>query len=376
MATVAELTRERAALERDLAFLQASFNRLEQSGASATARRDARIALAETQAELALNATNLRNAIAAEKPVDTAGAVVKQDQAGRQENANSTMPPGGNLIQTGPDGRVVPPGQPQPTNARRTTQDADAGTNASVRTITSTQSVPPPTAQPTQNRADAPTASRTPGVGAASQDSAARAGIARAGTIQGLQNVFLGSGARIVPQANSLGKYGSYTYNLSLYIMSPTDYQRTVAGARISVPGSQLLIQSGGMPGSPATPTPSDSQNQGVTGETAGTKPTSAGRNQYFPLDFYIDDFTITNLQPGKGTGSANAVTNMRFKIVEPNGISFLDNLYRACEQYVGKKQNYASQTYLMVIRFYGYDEKGNLVKADNCSLSDGWNTN
>ena len=361
MATVAELTRERASLERDLAFLQASFDRLEQSGASATARRDARIALAEAKAELALNATNLRNATAAAKPVDTAGAVVKEEQAGRQQNANPIMPPDGNLIQTGPDGRVVPPGQPQPTNARRTTQDADAGTNASVRTITSTQSVPPPTAQPTQNRADAPTASRTPGVGAASQDSAARAG-----TIQGLQNVFLGSGARIVPQANSLGKYGSYTYNLSLYIMSPTDYQRTVAGARISVPGSQLLIQSGGMPGSPATPTPSDSQNQGVTGETAGTKPTSAGRNQYFPLDFYIDDFTITNLQPGKGTGSANAVTNMRFKIVEPNGISFLDNLYSACEQYVGKKQNYASQTYLMVIRFYGYDEKGNLVKADN----------
>jgi hypothetical protein len=361
MATVAELTRERAALERDLAFLQASFNRLEQSGASATARRDARIALAETQAELALNATNLRNAIAAEKPVDTAGAVVKQDQAGRQENANSTMPPGGNLIQTGPDGRVVPPGQTQPTNARRTTQDSDAGTNAPVRDITSTQSVPPPTAQPIQNRPDAPTAGRTPGAGAAGQDSAARAG-----TVQGLQNIFLGSGARIVPQANSLGKYGSYTYNLSLYIMSPQDYQRTVAGARISVPGSQLLIQSGGMPGSPATPTPSDSQNQGVTGETTGTQPTSAGRNQYFPLDFYIDDFTITNLQPGKGTGSANAVTNMRFKIVEPNGISFLDNLYSACEQYVGKKQNYASQTYLMVIRFYGYDEKGNLVKVDN----------
>jgi hypothetical protein len=361
MATVAELTRERAALERDLAFLQASFNRLEQSGASATARRDARIALAETQAELALNATNLRNAIAAEKPVDTAGAVVKQEQAGRQENANSTMPPGGNLIQTGPDGRVVPPGQTQPTNARRTTQDSDAGTNAPVRDITSTQSVPPPTAQPIQNRPDAPTAGRTPGAGAAGQDSAARAG-----TVQGLQNIFLGSGARIVPQANSLGKYGSYTYNLSLYIMSPQDYQRTVAGARISVPGSQLLIQSGGMPGSPATPTPSDSQNQGVTGETTGTQPTSAGRNQYFPLDFYIDDFTITNLQPGKGTGSANAVTNMRFKIVEPNGISLLDNLYSACEQYVGKKQNYASQTYLMVIRFYGYDEKGNLVKVDN----------
>ena len=361
MATVAELTAERATLERDLAFLEREFAKLEQSGASRTARDNARIALAETRAELALNATNLRNATAAARPVDNSGALVREEQQGRQENANPTMPPGSNLIQTGPDGRVVPPGQAQPTNARRTTQEVDSGTNAPTRTITSTQAVPPPTAQPTQGRPDAPTASRTPGVGAARQDSAARAG-----TVQGLKTVFLGSGAKIVPQANSLGKYGSYTYNLSLYIMSKEDYQRTVSSARISVPGSQLLIQSGGMPGSPATPTPSDTQQLGVTGETVGTKPTSAGRNQYFPLDFYIDDFTITNLQPGKGTGSANAVTNMKFKIVEPNGISFLDNLYSACEQYVGKKQNYASQTYLMVVRFYGYDEKGNLVKVDN----------
>ena len=361
MATVAELTAQRATLERDLAFLEREFAKLEQSGASRTSRDDARIAIAETRAELALNTTDLRNATAAATPVDNSGALVREQQLGRQETANPTMPPGPNLIQTGSDGRVVPPDQAQPTNARTPGTTTDSGTNAPVRTTTSTQSVPPPTAQPTQNRPDAPTAGRTPGVGAAGQDSAARAG-----TVQGLKTVFLGSGARIVPQANSLGKFGSYTYNLSLYIMSKEDYQRTVSSARISVPGSQLLLQSGGMPGSPATPTPSDSQQLGVTGETVGTKPTSTGRNQYFPLDFYIDDFSITNLQPGKGTGSANAITNMKFKIIEPNGISFLDNLYSACEQYVGKKQNYASQTYLMVIRFYGYDEKGNLVKVDN----------
>jgi len=241
MATVAELTAQRATLERDLAFLEREFAKLEQSGASRTSRDDARIAIAETRAELALNTTDLRNATAAATPVDNSGALIREQQLGRQEIANPVMPPGPDLIQTGPDGRVIPPGQAQPTNASRTLQDAnaDSGTNAPVRTITSTQSVPPPTAQPTQNRPDAPTAGRTPGVGAAGQDSAARAGTvsaARAGTVQGLKTVFLGSGARIVPQANSLGKYGSYTYNLSLYIMSKEDYQRTVSSARISVP--------------------------------------------------------------------------------------------------------------------------------------------
>lgn len=299
-------------------------------------------------------------------PTNSSGALVRQEQLGRQENANPILPVASSLIQIQPNGRVIPPTSTLPTNARRPTATTDSGTNAPVRPITATQATPPPTAQPVQgsNNPDAFVPSQTPGVGAAGQDS-----VTRAGTVQGLQNVFLGSGAKITPQPNSLAKYGSYTYNLSLYIMSPDDYQRTVTSARISVPGSQLLIQSGGMPNTSATPTPSDSQNQGVTGRTPGSQTAAAGRNQYFPLDFYIDDFTITNLQPGKGTGSANAITNMRFKIVEPNGISLLDNLYNACEQYVGKKQNYAAQTYLMVIRFYGYDQNGNLVKPDNNTI-------
>jgi hypothetical protein len=306
------------------------------------------------------------NVAATSLPANNSGSLVRQDQLGRQENANPLLPVGGSLIQTQPNGRVIPPTSAVPTNARRPVAVVDSGTNAPVRPITSTQATPPPTAQPIQgsNNPDAFVASRTAGVGAAGQDS-----VTRAGTVQGLQNVFLGSRSKITPQPNSLAKYGSYTYNLSLYIMSPKDYQKTVAGARISIPGSQLLIQSGGMPGTSSTPTPSDSTNQGVTGQTPGLQTTAAGRNQYFPLDFYIDDFTITNLQPGKGTGSANAVTNMKFKIIEPNGISLLDNLYSACEQYVGKKQNYAAQTYLMVIRFYGYDENGNLVRPDNGTI-------
>jgi hypothetical protein len=41
-----------------------------------------------------------------------------------------------------------------------------------------------------------------------------------------------------------------------------------------------------------------------------------------------------------------------------------LDNLFNAVQAYTGKRQNYLSQNYLMVIRFYGYDQNGNLVRA------------
>jgi hypothetical protein len=59
----------------------------------------------------------------------------------------------------------------------------------------------------------------------------------------------------------------------------------------------------------------------------------------------------------------------MTFKVIEPNGITFLDNLYAATQDYVAKRggtqrQNYAAQNFLMVIRFYGYDEYGRAITA------------
>jgi hypothetical protein len=73
----------------------------------------------------------------------------------------------------------------------------------------------------------------------------------------------------------------------------------------------------------------------------------------------------------GKGTGGAHNITELRFKIIEPNGISLLDNLFKATKQYIESgggassttvNNNYAAQNYLMVIRWYGYDSEGNMV--------------
>jgi hypothetical protein len=53
--------------------------------------------------------------------------------------------------------------------------------------------------------------------------------------------------------------------------------------------------------------------------------------------------------------------------VLEPNGISFLNNLDRAVQDFLGgaenKKKNWSAQIYLLVIRFYGYDVDGNLVQ-------------
>jgi hypothetical protein len=152
----------------------------------------------------------------------------------------------------------------------------------------------------------------------------------------------------IEPQPNVLDLYSSYTYNISLYFLPAADYRNMLSLQRPILPGRNLLLQSGGAP-------------QGAE-----------NRNQWFPLDYYIDDISIQQLQPGRGTRGANGIVSLNFKITEPNGITFLDNLYYAVDQLLSsdvesnRKENYAAQIYLMHIKFFGYDQLGNLVQPSN----------
>jgi hypothetical protein len=54
--------------------------------------------------------------------------------------------------------------------------------------------------------------------------------------------------------------------------------------------------------------------------------------------------------------------------VVEPSGITLIPNLSKAVEAFLGgaqnKRVNFASAIYLLVIRFYGYDDQGNLVRG------------
>jgi len=153
---------------------------------------------------------------------------------------------------------------------------------------------------------------------------------------------------RIEARPNILDRYASYTYSVSIYIMSPVEYRQLIGQKVRRIPPGRLLIQSGGI--------------------------SASDRNQQFPLDYYIDDLELRSIISGKGSGGAHNVADLRFKIVENNGITLINNLRRASlafsQQQQGSGQspvtnNYAAQNYLMVIRFYGYDELGNLLRPD-----------
>jgi hypothetical protein len=109
-----------------------------------------------------------------------------------------------------------------------------------------------------------------------------------------------------------------------------------------------------------------DPEGEAVTVPPPEVNYPDGGRNPFFANDFYIDSITMETLPQGKGAGAAHVNSTLKFTVVEPNGITLLDRLYDAVKNTVpvdaSGKVNYGSVDYLMVIRFYGYNQQGQLV--------------
>lgn len=313
----------------------------------------------------------------------SAGDIATESAIARDDNASAIAPPE-------PISNLDPPAQSN--NAEDRGVVNDVGTEESVRSIENTQSNPPPTAATPvsagsgidpypgnrgydargqvegQARDDAaPTnikGTGAPGEDAATQpDGTDTADTAAQTTIQGR---FANRTDRpITAQPNILDRFSSYTYTISLYLMSPEEYAEMMTSKKRYVNPNRLLIQSAGAP---------------VRAGTDAQGGSSRGRNQYFPEDFYIDDVELTTLNPGKGTGGAHNVSTIKFKIIEPNGITLLNRLNQAIQDYIQNEGGatvatangqFGAQNYLMVIRFYGYDANGVRLTAQQISSID-----
>ena len=154
----------------------------------------------------------------------------------------------------------------------------------------------------------------------------------------------------ITPQPNVLDQYVSYTYAISWWILTPDQYNNLSSGNELApsfgTGNWSLLMQSGGAP--------------------------IAGRNPAFPLDYYLDDLEIETFLMGKGTGMSTNGMEIKFKVVEPNGLTLLQNLYKATTSVYKniKEPNYGAAQYCLTIEFYGYDANGNLVAPATGSVA------
>ena len=283
-------------------------------------------------------------------PVASSGNLANDDARAKVDNASVQDPSYPSQILNA-DGRITtPPDTTSVTTADKavTYQSVDSGTNAPVRSLIQTQSVPTngydgllrtPGYFEETGSSTITTASPggQPGVGATGDDSGARVNSTRTE----IDNIF--NEAAITPQPNVLDQYASYTYSASIYLTTEQAYKTMMSTKKKSVVGCQLLIQSGGMA-------------------------VGARNSKYFTNDYYIDKIELNSKIIGKGTTMSHNVVDAKMTIVEPNGITLIDNLDLAVSELLGskpgEKKNFTSAVYLLVLRFYGYDDQGNLVRG------------
>ena len=323
---IAKLQRELAQLETDLANSRANpaLADLIPSQERTIARTQASIATLEQRA---IDVETQIAAIPNDPPAQSAAADVAASTAGATQNP---APPA-----------TTVPGRLTTEQAATIANNTETGTNAPVKTLQETQSVPPETTAPASDARPSGTA----GAGANGED-----GTGAANTKQ-VMAVF--NNTVFTPKNNVLDKYASYTYSISWYLLTPADYKNLIATKKPNVANYSLLAQSGGAP--------------------TGATPANAGgiRNQYFSLDYYIDNLEIVSAVSGKGSGRAHNAQDLSFDLIEPAGITLITNLQKAVDAvYKNDNIKYSLATYCLVIRFYGYDENGNIVSASDSDNS------
>ena len=160
---------------------------------------------------------------------------------------------------------------------------------------------------------------------------------------------------------NPLGNFASYTYQLSLYMITPDAYDSFILSGRKNINvlaneatgGAYLIAQSGGV------------NNK------------SSKRAPGFELDYYIDDLKIKHAVSAKASGTESNVTKMSFTIYEPYGFSFISRLRKASEalQSNSNLPNYRNlsnelkQFFILGIRFQGYDINGMPISNNSTEL-------
>lgn len=192
---------------------------------------------------------------------------------------------------------------------------------------------------------------------------------------------------KIIPQPNVLDDYYSYTYVASVYLVNDAQYKRLIETNNKKLDGYQLLFQSGGAPinvGGQRPPPAGDTTVYENGGQASTVPPPEinypdGGRSPFFDNDFYIDSISLVNKMPAGGTGAPHFDTDLKFTVVEPQGMTLFDRLRDAVANHAPRdgagKVNYIAATYLMVIRFYGYDQNGNLVSPIKGSMYQGSDT-
>ena len=196
-------------------------------------------------------------------------------------------------------------------------------TSAEVVNLNTTPTTVPATSNETASPATIPSAPKT--------ESPSEATPTPAALVTGVNNV--GSPTQISQTLlkNPLSDYESYTYGLSLHLLSQTQYNNLIENPETSYIPNNVLVAS------------------------AGKYSTNFKRNDNFREDFYFEDLSMKSIVNITARNRNSNLIECSFTIIEPAGFTFINRLV-AANQSIGSK-NYIRQPYLLQIDFYAYKD-------------------
>lgn len=144
-----------------------------------------------------------------------------------------------------------------------------------------------------------------------------------------------------VPHPNPLFAYPSYTYGLSLHLLSKDDYNGIRLDASHIKPSKTLI-------------------------SSALRYPTvAAGRHPEFLDDFYFDSLKMETIIGLNAHSKATNAITIDFTIIEPYGMTLLDRILKMQSSDFGAK-NHTSMPYLLELNFFGNADDGSMSKIPN----------
>ena len=185
---------------------------------------------------------------------------------------------------------------------------------------------------------------------------------------------------------NPLSEFASYTYQLTLYMVTPDAYNLFAQSGRKNI--NAILNPSGIDLNTLAELGVNTDQinNTGgafIVAQSGGVNTKTMDRRApELNLDYYIDDLNIKQELSGKATESAINITSISFTISEPYGFSFNTRLLRAFET-IKKNSRIANyrdsgnayrQHFILGIKFQGYTSDGTPATPDKFFASDTFN--
>ena len=143
------------------------------------------------------------------------------------------------------------------------------------------------------------------------------------------------------PLMNDLHQYSSYTYGLSLHLLTADEFNEIVTTQQYTP--KRVLISSAG-------------RYNNVAG------PGQFIRSKYFDDDFYFDNLTMTTVIGVNETYRNTNAIELAFTLIEPYGMTLVNRLIDQANDPDLQCSNYLDMPYLVQIDFFASNDAGELV--------------